>query len=541
VVSLFLSDEQYAVQNLVDRKATSSYYTNKDGIAVIREFVKSIERKDGVVLMDPFMGSGVTLSSINDLVRPSKVIGIEINREPCELGRRILSRLYGNVEITCGDAFKVAWGYRADLIITNPPFVRWSLLDRKYREELLNIMEKRGYGKFISRKDPGLHILSFFLMDYILRDGGYIITVMPASAFYTNQGEGMKSLLKTKYDILAIVENKRQQSFSDGSGFKELVVFLRKGKSLFSFNDNHAKTLIYQWDGGLNSIGSIDLHSLPKFADRNWLSLFNMDIANKLIGIIEDCLERGLLRYLRRDEILRGVEMYGPDFFFLPNRYWKIIDKNDKYVIIKNNEGTRLSIPSKYLVECLRKPEYYNQINISDAGFYALFYALAINDEPEGDLKKYIEWGEKMGIPALKFGRYWYRHVWRQLVNKRPYGHIFIRDKIDPERHRILAHYSKKPLCATKDFYIIKVNNPLIVAWYNSSLFRLILRIFSRKISDKWTRFLEGDYLAIPVPTETTEKIDFSNIDKTIEDYLRKDEKCKNTLRDLTNLSSPAG
>jgi hypothetical protein len=43
------------------------------------------------------------------------------------------------------------------------------------------------------------------------------------------------------------------------------------------------------------------------------------------------------------------------------------------------------------------------------------------------------------------------------------------------------------------------------------------------------------------VPTETTEKIDFSNIDKTIEDYLRKDEKCKNTLRDLTNLSSPAG
>jgi hypothetical protein len=234
-----------------------------------------------------------------------------------------------------------------------------------------------------------------------------------------------------------------------------------------------------------------------------------MDVANKLIGIIEDGLERGLLRYLRRDEILRGVEMYGPDFFFLPNRYWRIIGKNDKYVIIKNNEGTRLSIPSKYLVECLRKPEYYNQIDISDAGFYAL----AINDEPEGDAKKYIEWGEGQGVPALKFGRYWYRHVWRQLVNKRPYGHIFIRDKIDPERHRILAYYSKKPLCATKDFYIIKTNNPLIVAWFNSSLFRLILKVFGRKISDKWTRFLEEDYLAIPVPTVSMGEVGFSNIE----------------------------
>jgi hypothetical protein len=63
---MFLSDEQYTVQDLVDRKATSSYYTNKDGITVIREFVKIIERRDGVVLMDPFMGSGVTLSSINE-------------------------------------------------------------------------------------------------------------------------------------------------------------------------------------------------------------------------------------------------------------------------------------------------------------------------------------------------------------------------------------------------------------------------------------------------------------------------------------------
>ena len=79
-----------------------------------------------------------------------------------------------------------------------------------------------------------------------------------------------------------------------------------------------------------------------------------------------------------------------------------------------------------------------------------------------------------------------------------------------------------------------KNKNPLIAAWYNSNLMRLFLKVFSRRISEKWTRFLEEDYLAIPIPTETTEKTDLKNIDKTIENYLCKDEKCINILRDLT-------
>ena len=36
-------------------------------------------------------------------------------------------------------------------------------------------------------------------------------------------------------------------------------------------------------------------------------------------------------------------------------------------------------------------------------------------------------------MPAIKFGRHWYRHVWRQLQSKRPYGYIFIHDKLAGE------------------------------------------------------------------------------------------------------------
>ncbi|WP_243678361.1 hypothetical protein [Vulcanisaeta distributa] len=72
------------------------------------------------------------------------MIAIEINEGPCKLARRILSSLYSDVEVICGDAFKVAWSYRADLIITNPPFVRWHLV--RDRDELLRLVESMGYG-----------------------------------------------------------------------------------------------------------------------------------------------------------------------------------------------------------------------------------------------------------------------------------------------------------------------------------------------------------------------------------------------------------
>ncbi len=148
---MYLSDGQYEVQRSVDRKRTSSYYTSRDGLAVIRSFLRMLDeqyRRD-VTIMDPFMGSGVMLSSINDLIKPRKVIGIEINRQPCELAHEVLSSLYSDVEVVCGDAFKVAWKYEADIIISNPPFVRWHLI--RDRNEILKVMNSRGYGDLIMR------------------------------------------------------------------------------------------------------------------------------------------------------------------------------------------------------------------------------------------------------------------------------------------------------------------------------------------------------------------------------------------------------
>jgi Predicted RNA methylase len=424
---LVIDKRQYDVQKLVDRKQTSSYYTDEDGMKVVAIMLEKLNLKGDFTLMDPFMGAGVTLSSISRLIKPKKVIGIEINKEPYELAKSILSAIYDDVEVICGDAFKFGWSYKIDLIISNPPFTRWHRL--KNRDEILKTVVSKGYGKYISRKDVGLHVLSIFLIDHILNEGGYAILVLPASTFYTSQGSGVKSFLKEFYDILYLVENENKPSFSSGSEFKELIVVLRKRGSKEKQNNN---TEIYQYDGNLNKLGSVNLHEIKGFIDRNWLSLFRYNEAKKLSQFLEEGINQGILRYLKRDEIMVGIQMFGPEFFFIPNKYWKII-KESETVITISNEKDAIEIPKKYLIKCLRKPEYYmEKTHIDDPKFYIL----SIDDTPQGDLEKYIAWGLEQNVPALSFGKEWYKHIWKQIQTKKPYGHIFLHDKIDLERHR---------------------------------------------------------------------------------------------------------
>jgi len=488
-----IDKRQYEIQNLVNRKETSSYYTDEEGMKVVAMLLEKLNLRGDFSLMDPFMGAGITLSSIRHLIKPKKVIGIEINKGPCELAKSILSLIYEDVEIICGDAFKFCWNYKADLIISNPPFTRWHRM--KNGHEIINTALSKGYGGYINRKDPGLHVLSIFLIDHILNESGYAILILPASTFYTSQASGVKMLLKDRYDILYLVENVNKPSFSSGSGYKELIIVLRKRESK---EIQHRNTEIYQYNSALKHLYSVNIHEIKGFIDKNWLSLFKYDEAKKLSQFLEEGLKQGILRFLKKNEIIRGIEMYGPEFFFIPNRYWKIL-KDDESALTVSNGKDAIEIPKKYLIKCLRKPEYYSKrIHIDDPKFHVL----SIEDTPQGDFGKYIAWGLEQKVPALSFGEQWYKHIWKQIKTKKPYGHIFLRDKIDLEKHRILANYSSVPLCASKNFYIIKTNNPLIAIWFNSAVVKDFLKIFSKKISDSWTRLLEEDYLQIPVPSK---------------------------------------
>ena len=155
---------------------------------------------------------------------------------------------------------------------------------------------------------------------------------------------------------------------------------------------------------------------------------------------------------------------------------------------------------------CLRRPGAYRSPVVEDPGSYAL--SVPRGERPEGGLREYVNWGVASGAasPAVKaFGGEWLSHVWRQLRSKSPFGSVFVRDKLDLSRDEVVAYYSPRPVCATKDFHVIRRGGQLLATWYNSSAFRAVLAAFGRDISGPWTRLVEGDLLAIPVPSAKAE------------------------------------
>jgi hypothetical protein len=129
-------------------------------------------------------------------------------------------------------------------------------------------------------------------------------------------------------------------------------------------------------------------------------------------------------------------------------------------------------------------------------------------EELPGPIIDYVKWGKRSRAaqPAMKaLGRKWYSHVHKQLTVKKPFGGIFLPDKIDPsfKNRGVFACYSQTPLAASKNFHIVSLNDGLkeeaLVAWLNSTLFIAYFTLASRKISRTWARLLIDDYLRMPI------------------------------------------
>ncbi|MEX2704080.1 MAG: hypothetical protein Q6352_002280 [Candidatus Freyrarchaeum guaymaensis] len=162
--------------------------------------------------------------------------------------------------------------------------------------------------------------MAMFLADYILTNGGLIGSVLPASTFYTIYGRGYKSLLRKNYEPLAVVEPASRPSFSEDSGFKEIIIAAIKGNrgcgpTLFAGLDNNAgeiaKALMNRRRLGYRR-NSFDIRCLPRFLDINWLALFGKsELRGILVKVFERELTKRTLGYwgevLGRGSIIRGL------------------------------------------------------------------------------------------------------------------------------------------------------------------------------------------------------------------------------------------
>lgn len=323
-------------------------------------------------------------------------------------------------------------------------------------------------------------------------------------------------MLKEKYGIYAMIESRSRASFSEDSGFKEVIMVAVKGSDrkstvFIELNDNveeAAKIAV----GIVEPHAAINIHALPRFLDINWLALFEEDrLRNIVVSTFEQGIRRGTLGYwyevLGKGSIIRGVEMYGPEFFFIPNKHWRVVEDKSGFVRIES-KGKELTISKEFLVKTLRKPSHYSHKIEADANTFMLSIPPTEMKDLPSDLQDYIEWGVSSGTakPAINaYGKYWYSHVHKQMTTKEPFGHVFIPDKVDLlfKNRGVFANYTREKVAASKNFYIARNKNEthakILVGWFNSTIFISVLILLGRRISGTWTRFIENDYLELPI------------------------------------------
>jgi hypothetical protein len=530
----------YDIPNFMEesrRKVLAAYYTDHIGVRVVSTLAKAYLLESGfedIVVVDPFMGSGALLAGFIkefgcENVR--RVIGFEKDPLACILGYAQLLRLCGldRVEVRCGDTFKIvqiqpaltgavkSYGSYACLILTNPPFTRWELLDAGYRRFLWGKFTGSRYSRYITRGQLNLQTLSIFLADYMLMEGGLLASVLPASTFYTIYGEGVKKLLRENYDVLALIQKRGKSSFSVGSGFKEIILVASKSRrggetALITLDSGVEASKLGYSLGRVRAPGThyVDLRSIPAMLDFNWLALFKIGALKSFIDMLSTSLStRMLLTFadaFGEKSIVRGVEMYGPDFFLIPNRFWRVLDVGEDFVVVGRGDKA-LELPREYLIPALRKPGLYrDNILVKPDHYLVIIPPLGLGELPD-DVRRYVEWGLKSGAASIAvraFGRGWYSHVYRQVASKKPFATLFLPDKVDARfRSRgVFAVATEALASATKNFYLVldKPCSPLLTLWFNSSLFIILLLHTGRMISESWTRFLEDDYLKLPTP-----------------------------------------
>ena len=570
-----LQNKVQKVFNPEKRKRLAAYYTKPIGLEIMSRIMEHYLEflSTPLVLTDPFLGSGLTLTSalkVMDTDDVSLVWGVEPNPLAALVAySALLYHLEGDtdrIRVFVGDAFRLVSSkatlesftsrdltkWKADIVLTNPPFTRWEILDANYRRFLRGLIKNLGYGRYVIRGQLNLQLISLFLIDSILSDGGLLISVLPASTFYITSGEGVKRLLREKYEVLGLLECITDASFSTDSGFKELILACIKSRSekpektaFISLSDVNSiasavDIILRKRKAAKNLITNyVDLQTIPRIWDMNWLVLFGKNqLREFLLKLLVNAEKKGTVGHWSYTygvkSLVRGVEMYGPDFFLIPNKYWNIMKKEASNIIIRDISGkNELYIHQDFLKPTLRRPGLYkNRILIEPEHYFLAIPPVNWKKLPK-DLQEYIKWGVKSGTarPAVRaFGEFWYSHIYKQIQTKKPYGRTFLPDKVELQfkNRGVYAHYTEKPTIATKNFHIITLKDSkvhkVLTAWFNSTPFLALFVLTGRRISETWTRFLEDDYLKLPVlNAKSLNSEDLESICESLDKILDKD------------------
>lgn len=494
------------------QKKFAIYYTKKDVSLFIGEILKSFSFKS---VLDPACGNGRLLDSVYEENRIFHGIDLfSIAFSDTSKHRIIQNYDFLRIDNSIKNKKKSIHNKKFDLVIMNPPYTRFSNLNSDYRKSVLSKVN------FKSMPQMGLHGYFIIHSYYFLNPKGLLVAVLPASILFSKHADELRLFLLNNFSLKYIISYHDDDSFSDYSNFKEIILIAEKNSSDFTCNFISLKNKITAKNYSVlansivnkektNQLTSTTITKDQLSASSNWSSfLINKNSINKNSTKLKKFKSLNF-------QIRRGTESFGPDFFYLPNKFWNIQKRSKNSIFISNsNEGLTLEIPKKYLVcGIIRTKPHTKKITVENDEFFMSIPPLPLDQLPQS-LQKYVNWGSKLDLAMMRHSfsktNPWYSFLHHQLQRKSFYGSILLLRKLRFNTMGVIAHYNPEKLPASKAFYIIlcpKSYEKIIVLWLNSTYFLEHMANFRRRISANWGELMISDLLEMKC-------VDPSKIDK---------------------------
>lgn len=484
-----------------ERKTMAANYTTNRSVATLHAFLP--QNKEFKGLLDPFCGSGRLLTSPT-LIHQSRTVWLNDIMPSAVL--LATCRLFASspnppiIHATVGDAFSNASKYykkpHFDLFLSNPPFTRTHWINK-------NIQQSRIFGGLANLRNcysshiqgqPGLHVYGIFLADQLLQEGGTLGLILPMATVLSRYSAGLQRYWVENYTILTIMTSEDQKAYSEGSNLQEIMIVLLKERPS---PDHQVRFLTLHLDDrkGMNMVSAeTKVHQQLLLHTWNWTRYFRGTLA----PLREIILGSNLITTAGYLDLVRGLEMYGPEFFFIPNKTWIVLEHSSDGLKIQSlDEPTVLTIPSTHIFKVLRRPANYTRQITPSLHDYGIKLTSDVVEELW--FKTYLQKTEHWAEPAKRsFGKEWFTHITQQLLKKEPFGYLFIVDKLGITTAGVLAHFTDEKVSCTKNFYLARnlerSQAKLLAAWFSSSWYLLLYMATRREVGGSYGRLQLVDY-----------------------------------------------
>ncbi len=496
------------------KKERGGYYTPLN----LSSFIVNLLNKDNLKILEPSCGDGAFLESIIDSKKKNnKVDAIEIIKEEYEKAKHLCSKkTFINIVNDDFYNFYKSTNEKYDLIVGNPPYIRYQYLTEKQRKRQSDVLLENN---MVPNKLINSWVFFLVACVNLLNDNGKIGFVIPAELLQVVYAEDLRAFLKRELNKITIISFDNLV-FDDAE--QEVIVLIGEKEK----EKNKCE---------ISNCSFKDINDLIKNFDENKLEYSNLvDERNKWTNYYLSDKQNDLINKIKSDDRFQkfedialinvGITTGNNDYFSVDK---KTVDEYDLESVALPLIGRSSQAHGLFF----DKNDWQFNINKGVKAFLLNFdESIDFNELPTKQ-QKYIKYGEKIG--ANKGYKCKIRNKWYCIPS------IWVPDAFFLRRSNNYPKFVINKINAVSTDTMHRINfyegvdkNIVTLSYYNSITFAFV-ELNGRSYGGGVLEVLPKEVSNILLPKiEKMDKNKVENLLKTIDEKIRN----KNDIEELLDI-----